>query len=152
MSLCPSMYVSVPVFYNIDTFYQNKRMMTSPAWWWHPECRNCGSFVYLKQESPTTVKVTETTFSTFGIVEEANTYILCNNAPNGTKSTPNVPIGDLVLVKEPNLPPLQWPIGIIIDVTRGSDGIVRVVSLCLKNHQALQRPVVKLCPLPVDSK
>ncbi|XP_050312876.1 uncharacterized protein LOC126747939 [Anthonomus grandis grandis] len=40
---------------------------------------------------------------------------------------PNVKVGDMVLLKEDNLPPLQWLMGRIEQVFPGSDNVVRVV-------------------------
>lgn len=55
--------------------------------------------------------------------------------------------GTLVLIKNDLLPPLQWRIGRIEKIHPGSDGISRVATL--KTTQgSLQRPLIKLCPLP----
>jgi len=42
---------------------------------------------------------------------------------------PNVTIGDLVLVKEDDLPPLVWKKAVIIDMHTGQDGLVRVLTI-----------------------
>ncbi|CAK1584951.1 unnamed protein product [Parnassius mnemosyne] len=57
-------------------------------------------------------------------------------------------IGDVVLVKEANLPPARWLHGIITEKHTGTDGVTRVVSLRCGNSQ-IKRPVSKLCLLPV---
>ncbi|CAK1589182.1 unnamed protein product [Parnassius mnemosyne] len=57
-------------------------------------------------------------------------------------------IGDVVLVKEANLPPARWLHGIITEKHSGTDGVTRVVSLRCGNSQ-IKRPVSKLCLLPV---
>jgi hypothetical protein len=62
------------------------------------------------------------------------------------KPSPNVGIGDLVLVKEENLPPLKWRMGRVVTVHPGKDGLVRVVTVKTAMGE-FQRPVVKLCPL-----
>lgn len=61
---------------------------------------------------------------------------------------PNLTLGDVVLIKDQNLPPLSWKMGRISELFPGADGIVRVVGLCTP-HGYLKRPVNKLCPLPV---
>jgi hypothetical protein len=60
-----------------------------------------------------------------------------------------VKVGMVVVVVEENNPPLQWPLGVIEGVFPGKDGIVRVVQVRTKTG-LYKRPVVKLCPLPVD--
>ncbi|CAF4950681.1 unnamed protein product [Pieris macdunnoughi] len=62
------------------------------------------------------------------------------------KPEPNV--GDIVLVREDNLPPAKWLLGIITDKHAGSDNITRVVSLKCKDV-IVKRPITKLCVLPV---
>jgi len=58
--------------------------------------------------------------------------------------------GDLVLIKEENLPPLKWRLGRITRTLPGKDGVLRVVELDTANGR-LQRPVSKLARLPLDS-
>ncbi len=43
-----------------------------------------------------------------------------------------IKIGDVVLIKEDNCPPLHWPIGQITEIHPGSDGIVRVVTVRMR--------------------
>ncbi|XP_044760769.1 uncharacterized protein LOC123318219 [Coccinella septempunctata] len=61
------------------------------------------------------------------------------------KSTPR--IGDLVLIKSDNEPPLEWALGRITELNYGTDGIARVASVRTAKG-ILRRPLVKLCPLP----
>ncbi|KAL1447478.1 hypothetical protein WDU94_008923, partial [Cyamophila willieti] len=55
--------------------------------------------------------------------------------------------GLLVLIKSDNSPVLSWPLGRILEVYPGQDGIVRVARVQTKGGE-LRRPAVKLCPLP----
>lgn len=64
-------------------------------------------------------------------------------------SKPNININDLVILVEPNLPPLQWRLGRVQTVHPGSDGVVRVVTV-KTTRGILRRPVVKICPLPIN--
>ena len=43
--------------------------------------------------------------------------------------SPNVEVGDVVLVQEVNLPRGHWPLGRIVEVRPGSDGLVRKVRV-----------------------
>ena len=62
------------------------------------------------------------------------------------KETDPLREGDLVLIKEDKVPPLQWAKGRITKVFKGNDDAVRVVQL--KTSKGLYvRPVVKLIKL-----
>ncbi|XP_050507556.1 uncharacterized protein LOC126885173 [Diabrotica virgifera virgifera] len=63
--------------------------------------------------------------------------------------SPNVQLGTLVVIRQNNIPPLQWPLGRIIEVHPGSDGIVRVATV-KTNSGIYKRSIVKLCPLPFE--
>ena len=65
-----------------------------------------------------------------------------------TPSNP-VTVNQIVLVKEPNLPPLHWPLGIITDVYPGKDNITRVVKVKTQSGSYV-RQTVKVCPLPTQ--
>jgi len=57
--------------------------------------------------------------------------------------------GDLVLIKEDNIPRLKWPIGIVVDVFPGKDGIVRSVKVKTKKGE-MTRPIQRLYDLEVS--
>ncbi|XP_073953554.1 uncharacterized protein [Choristoneura fumiferana] len=59
-------------------------------------------------------------------------------------------VGELVLIKEDDLPPLQWRLGRITRTIPGKDGVIRVVDLDTA-HGHLRRPVLKIARLPLDS-
>uniref|UniRef100_A0A8D8SBS8 Integrase catalytic domain-containing protein n=1 Tax=Cacopsylla melanoneura TaxID=428564 RepID=A0A8D8SBS8_9HEMI len=62
----------------------------------------------------------------------------------------SITVGTVVLIKQDNfVPPLQWPLGVVVKVSPGTDGIVRVADVKTKNG-IFRRPVVKLCPLPTQ--
>lgn len=61
-----------------------------------------------------------------------------------------VKIGSLVLLKEDNLPVMQWITGRIVATHPGADNVVRVVSV-KTNSGTFKRSVVKICVLPVDT-
>ncbi|XP_055308877.1 uncharacterized protein LOC129572799 [Sitodiplosis mosellana] len=62
---------------------------------------------------------------------------------------PNLKIGDVVLIKEDNLPPSRWIMGRIVETHPGSDGLVRVCTVRTKNG-IYRRPILKLSPLPIN--
>lgn len=62
---------------------------------------------------------------------------------------PELVVGSLVLIKEDNKPPMQWPMGRVVAVHPGKDNIVRVVSIKTKNG-TIKRSIVKICPLPIN--
>ncbi len=63
----------------------------------------------------------------------------------------NFKIGDIVILKEDNVPPAVWPLGKIVATHPGKDGVVRVVSIKTKKG-IFKRSIVKLCALPVHQE
>ena len=64
----------------------------------------------------------------------------------------NVSIGDIVLVKDVNLPRLRWKKGRITKLIKGNDGLVRGVSLdtvvsTTNKTQCINRPLQHIIPL-----
>ncbi|XP_012276869.1 uncharacterized protein LOC105697791 [Orussus abietinus] len=66
-----------------------------------------------------------------------------------TRGEHNIKEGSIVLIKEDNLPPMQWALGRVINVKPGKDGIVRAVTVKTVTN-ALDRCVKKLAPLPIE--
>jgi len=60
---------------------------------------------------------------------------------------PNATIGDIVLLKEDNLPALVWKRAVISDIHTGRDRLARVVTLRTAK-ETLKHPVTKICLLP----
>lgn len=67
-----------------------------------------------------------------------------------TGSSPNLQPGDLVLLKTPSSPVLQWSTGRIVKTHEGSDGIVRVVVIRTPSGE-YKRPVSALVPFPTPA-
>lgn len=63
-----------------------------------------------------------------------------------TSSSPLSP-GQVVLIKQDNVPPLHWSLARVIETYPGKDGVARV-ALVKTQKGELKRPVNKLCPLP----
>ncbi|CAK1602856.1 unnamed protein product [Parnassius mnemosyne] len=55
--------------------------------------------------------------------------------------------GDMVVLKEPNLPPLKWRMGRIHRLYPGTDGVARVADVNTSKG-VIRRAVTNLCPLP----
>ncbi|CAG9113625.1 unnamed protein product [Plutella xylostella] len=66
------------------------------------------------------------------------------------KTTTNIEEGEIVLIKEDNLPPARWALGRVLRTHPGTDGRVRVTTLKTKNG-IMKRPVTKLSPLPIET-
>ena len=60
----------------------------------------------------------------------------------------NIQKGQLVLLKENNLPPGKWAMGRVVELHPGSDNLVRVVTLKTQCG-LLKRPITKLAPLAI---
>lgn len=69
--------------------------------------------------------------------------------PKWTKPQINLKQGDLVLIHDSNVPPLQWKMGRIVKTFPGEDNIVRVAEVRTKSG-LITRPAVKLSLLPIE--
>ncbi|XP_018395608.1 PREDICTED: uncharacterized protein LOC108774094 [Cyphomyrmex costatus] len=58
-----------------------------------------------------------------------------------------VQVGDLVLLIEDNLPPMQWKLGRIEALHPGEDGVIRVATIRTSTG-SFKRAVKKICALP----
>jgi transposase InsO family protein len=59
-----------------------------------------------------------------------------------------VSLGQMVVIKEDNIPPQHWSLGRIVTLVHGADGLVRVVDVLTKSG-ILRRPLRRLCFLPI---
>lgn len=64
------------------------------------------------------------------------------------RAEPNLQVGDLVLLMNENMPPSKWSMGRVISTHTAEDGLVRSCTIRTATTE-LQRPVQKLCLLPV---
>lgn len=69
------------------------------------------------------------------------------NRPKWLQPSANLNLNDLVLLKEDNLPPLNWRRGRVIELFPGTDGKVRVVKVQTREGNFL-RSITKICPFP----
>lgn len=70
--------------------------------------------------------------------------------PKWLQQTINIEIGDLVLVREDNLPPSKWLLARVLDTHPGQDNKVRVVTLKSAKSSNFKRPITKISPLPIN--
>ena len=82
-----------------------------------------------------------------------------NNRQKWSKPRRNVRVGDVVLLRDDEVPRLEWPLAIVTDAQEGDDGLVRRVKLkvgtkkvdvnkhCKHKPTVLERPVQKLAVL-----
>jgi len=61
---------------------------------------------------------------------------------------PSISEGSMVLIVDERYPPAKWPLGRVIKIHPGKDGLVRVATVKTLTS-TLTRPIVKLCPLPI---
>ncbi|XP_076280087.1 uncharacterized protein LOC143219483 [Lasioglossum baleicum] len=61
---------------------------------------------------------------------------------------PSISIGQLVLLRNSDLPPCKWELGRVVQLHPGDDNHIRVVTV-KTSTSCFRRPIVKLCPLPV---
>ncbi|XP_043263515.1 uncharacterized protein LOC122403827 [Colletes gigas] len=66
-----------------------------------------------------------------------------------TSSSPTIKKGTIVLLREDNVSSMQWPLGRVVKVHPGADGIVRVATVKTATT-VLERNVRKLVPLPMQ--
>lgn len=64
-----------------------------------------------------------------------------------TKNCKDLEEGDLVLLKEDNVPPLKWPLARVVSTHPGRDGRVRVATV-RTSSSSYKRPTCKLVPFP----
>ena len=62
--------------------------------------------------------------------------------------TSNLEEGDIVFVTDEITPPLQWPLGRILEAYRGQNNICRVVKVKTARGEYV-KPVIKLRKLPL---
>lgn len=69
--------------------------------------------------------------------------------PKWMKQQENIKTGDIVLIKDEQMPPTQWALGRITETHEGKDKLVRAVTVKTQNN-TYKRPIVKICKLPIS--
>lgn len=65
------------------------------------------------------------------------------------RSTQQIKEGTLVLIKEENVPSLNWQLGRVIQLHPGEDGVTRVLSIRVQSG-VIKRSVTRVCVLPIE--
>ena len=73
---------------------------------------------------------------------------LQSRATKGCNPPVAVEVDRIVIVKEDNVPPANWPLGRITQLHPGKDGVVRVVTLRTALGKHIVRPVARIALLP----
>ena len=60
----------------------------------------------------------------------------------------SIRVGDLIILKQESVPPLQWRLGRITSLHPGKDMVTRIVSIKTQNNQELQRTIQSIVKLP----
>ena len=88
----------------------------------------------------------EKMFQTFWSIWSKQYLFTLQQRTKWTKINSDLNLGDLVAIKEDNLPPLKWKLGRISELHPGPDGLIRVITVQTQNGP-LKRPVVKIVQL-----
>lgn len=73
-----------------------------------------------------------------------------NQRTKWRKELPNLKTGTVVLLINPNTPPLHWPLGRVTNAFGDADGRVRVVEVMTADRKLHRRAVSKIVVLPVE--
>lgn len=74
------------------------------------------------------------------------------NRPKWHNVLPNITVGTLVILREQNIPPLQWPMARVTKIFPGTkDGVVRAIEVMTSNGHSHRRSITKVCVLPIDT-
>ncbi|GFY43627.1 integrase catalytic domain-containing protein [Trichonephila inaurata madagascariensis] len=71
--------------------------------------------------------------------------------PRGTRRNNALEVGDVVLIGHDNVRRIDWPLGVVLEVYPGKDGVPRVARVRTSNGERI-RPFQRLYPLEVSAK
>lgn len=108
---------------------------------------------------PSLINVKENNLTRWHLVQQMNQHFwkrwhqeylhLLQQRQKWNQTKDNIITGDLVIIKDSNLPPNKWLLGRIIMTYPGSDQLTRVMDIKTKNG-ILKRPISKVCKLPIE--
>ncbi|XP_037930980.1 uncharacterized protein LOC119665804 [Teleopsis dalmanni] len=81
----------------------------------------------------------------------SNEYLMELQQRNKWKTqSANIQLGDMDIIKEDNVPVMQWPLGRIVHVYKGTDGRIRVADVKTSTG-IFKRPIHRIAVLPVNA-
>lgn len=75
---------------------------------------------------------------------------ILQNRPKWKDSLPNIKVGDLVILKEIDTPPMTWPMARVTKIFPGNDGKVRAMEVKKANGRCHKTSITKVCILPLE--
>lgn len=108
------------------------------------------SYLDLKQSTLSRWQLVQTLFQHFWKRWTAEYLPELQNRSKWTKAI-DITKGALVLVIDRNMPPFQWPLGRVIELHPGKDGVTRVITVKTSNGE-YKRAITEVCLLPLDGK
>lgn len=75
---------------------------------------------------------------------------ILQSRPKWRDDMPNVTVGTLVILKEPNSPPLYWPMARVVKIFPGKDAKVRAFQVTTPNGKIYTRSLSGICVLPIQ--
>ncbi|XP_049868002.1 uncharacterized protein LOC126368160 isoform X1 [Pectinophora gossypiella] len=75
---------------------------------------------------------------------------ILQSRPKWRDSLPNITVGSLVIMREPNSAPLYWSMARVTQIFPGGDGKVRALELKTSNGKTYTRSLSSVCILPLE--
>ncbi|XP_060823985.1 uncharacterized protein LOC132911380 [Bombus pascuorum] len=72
-----------------------------------------------------------------------------SNRTKWSKGGHSIQEGAIVILREDNVPPMQWPLGRVVKAHPGADGVIRTATV-QTTKSILDRSVKRLVPLPIQ--
>ncbi|XP_049869459.1 uncharacterized protein LOC126369201 isoform X2 [Pectinophora gossypiella] len=74
---------------------------------------------------------------------------MLQNRPKWKTSTPNIDVGTLIILRDNNIMPFQWPMARVVKLYPGNDNKVRAFDVKMPNGNVVRTSITKVCPLPI---
>ncbi|KAL0803434.1 hypothetical protein ABMA28_017281 [Loxostege sticticalis] len=76
--------------------------------------------------------------------------VMLQSRPKWKHESANIKIGTMVLLKDDNASPLNWPVGRVLNVMPGKDGKVRALEIKTAKGSIIRTSIMKICVLPIN--
>ncbi|KAL0811523.1 hypothetical protein ABMA28_009914 [Loxostege sticticalis] len=74
---------------------------------------------------------------------------MLQNRPKWKHDTPNIDVGTLVILRDKNIQPFNWPMARVVKLYPGNDNKVRAFDVKMPNGYIMRTSITKVCPLPI---